>query len=61
MTECLHFFDSDASSSTSARSSRSSNLGSGLSSRSASTSGSDIETESSDNVRVVARLVLLSP
>ena len=52
---CLHYFDSGASASTSARSSRSSNLGSGLSSRSATTSEGDIETETLDNVRVVAR------
>lgn len=61
------FYDSDspsdtqsvnggASASTSARSSRSSNLGSGLSSRSATTSEGDIETETLDNVRVVARV-----
>ncbi|XP_058963895.2 kinesin-like protein KIF12 isoform X2 [Pocillopora verrucosa] len=60
------FYDSDspsgtpsvnsaASQSTSARSSRSSTLGSGLSTRSATTTGSDGEIEALDNVRVVAR------
>lgn len=50
-------FASAASESTSARSSRSSTLGSGLSSRSATTTESDGEIEALDNVRVVARLV----
>ena len=51
------FFLSAASQSTSARSSRSSTLGSGLSTRSATTTGSDGEIEALDNVRVVARWV----
>lgn len=57
----LHFqiFHSGASASTSARSSRSSTLGSGFSTRSAATSESDVEAL--DNVRVVARLVILFP
>lgn len=57
----LHFkiFHSGASASTSARSSRSSTLGSGFSTRSATTSESDAEVEALDNVRVVARLVIL--
>lgn len=48
-------FSSAASESTSPRSSRSSTLGSGLSSRSATTTGSDGDFEALDNVRVVAR------
>lgn len=56
---CLHFVSdmhpSAASESTSARSSRSSTLGSGLSTRSATTTESDGEIEALDNVRVVAR------
>lgn len=52
-------FSSASSEPTSARSSRSSTLGSGLSSRSATTTESDGETELAlDNVRVVARLVI---
>lgn len=59
MTAVFTFvFDrSAASESTSARSSRSSTLGSGFSSRSATTTESDGEIEALDNVRVVARLV----
>ena len=60
MTNCLHLCsDSDASASTSARSSRSSVLGSGLSTRSVTTTESDAEAEALDSVRVVARLVIL--
>ena len=50
-------FTSASSESTSARSSRSSTLGSGLSTHSTTTTESDGETEALDNVRVVARLV----
>lgn len=60
MTTLMFTFVSDssaASKSTSARSSRSSTLGSGFSSRSATTTESDGEIEALDSVRVVARLV----
>ena len=50
--------NSAASPSTSAKSSRSSTLGSGLSTRSGTTSESDAEVAALDNVRVVARLVI---
>ena len=52
-----NFHLSAASQSTSSRSSRSSTLGSGLSTRSATTTRSDGEIEALDNVQVVARWV----